>query len=146
MADYHGYGAVDYYGVEEHFSTLAKLRQLVESAHRMEIKTIQDQVANHIAPSHPWVTSPPTPTWFHGTPSRHLRETFDIWNLIDPHASPILVNPVLDGWFADVLPDLNQSDPEVARYEIQNGFDDIRQGTLLYVPRWFCSRWSAALK
>lgn len=152
--DYHGYGAVDYYGVEEHFGNIALLQQLADQAHRVAIKLIQDQVANHTGPSHPWVTDPPTPTWFHGTASHHLKETFNMWDLIDPHASRELVRPVLDGWFADTLPDLNQDDPEVARYEIQNalwwigavGFDGIRQDTLPYVPRPFWAQWSAALK
>jgi glycosidase len=61
---------------------------------------------------------------------------------------------VLDGWFADILPDLNQEDPDVAQYEIQNalwwvgetGFDGIRQDTLPYVPRTFWRQWSAALR
>lgn len=154
VSDYHGYGAVDNYGVEEHFGTFAELRKLVDAAHDRGIKVIQDQVANHVGPSHPWVMDSPTPTWFHGTRERHLKETFDLWNLIDPHASRSLIAPVLDGWFADVLPDLNQDDPEAARYEIQNavwwvataGFDGIRQDTLPYVPRQFWSRWSGALK
>lgn len=154
ITDYHGYGAVDYYGVEEHFGTVGELRKLVDAAHERGIKVIQDQVANHVGPSHPWVKDPPTPTWFHGTAAHHLKETFDIWNLIDPHASADLIKPVLDGWFADVLPDMNQGDPEVAQYEIQNavwwvataGFDGIRQDTLPYVPRDFWSRWSGALK
>ena len=47
ITDYHGYGAVDFYGVEEHFGSLADLRALVEAAHRLGIKVIQDQVANH---------------------------------------------------------------------------------------------------
>ncbi len=154
ISDYHGYGAVDYYRVEEHFGNFEELRKLVDAAHRMGIKVIQDQVANHVGPGNPWVTDAPTPTWFHGTAAHHLKETFDIWNLIDPHASRSLIDPVLDGWFADVLPDMNQGDPEVARYEIQNalwwvataGFDGIRQDTLPYVPRSFWSRWSGALK
>ncbi len=50
ITDYHGYGAVDFYAVEEHFGTLAKLRELVDLAHRQGIKVIQDQVANHSGP------------------------------------------------------------------------------------------------
>src|SRR5437879_8305202 len=34
ITDYHGYGATDFYGVEEHFGTLANLQELVEAAHR----------------------------------------------------------------------------------------------------------------
>ncbi len=153
-SDYHGYGAVDYYAVEEHFGNLNLLRALVDAAHKIGIKVIQDQVANHVGPAHPWVHDPPTPTWFNGTLAHHLKETFNVWNLIDPHASDNLVQPVLNGWFADVLPDLNQADPEVAKYEIQNalwwigvaGFDGVRQDTLPYVPRTFWAQWSAALK
>ncbi|MGA8027689.1 MAG: alpha-amylase family glycosyl hydrolase [Bryobacteraceae bacterium] len=154
IADYHGYGATDYYGMEEHFGTLDLLRKLVDEAHRAGLKVIQDQVANHVGPSHPWVADPPNPTWFHGTPSHHINETWQIWTLPDVHASTELKRTVLDGWFADALPDMNQEDADVARYEIQNtlwwvgvaGFDGIRQDTLPYVPRSFWTVWSAALK
>ncbi len=154
IADYHGYGTTDYYAVEEHFGTLELLRKLVDEAHRLGLKVIQDQVANHIGPDHPWVTDSPKPTWFHGTPAHHINETWQIWTLPDPHASPEMKRNVLDGWFADVLPDMNQEDPDVAQYEIQNalwwvgaaGFDGIRQDTLPYVPRTFWHDWSAALK
>jgi glycosidase len=60
----------------------------------------------------------------------------------------------LEGWFLDILPDLNQDDPEVARYIIQNtlwwvavtGLDGIRQDTLPYVHRRFWREWMAAIK
>jgi len=154
ITDYHGYGAVDFYGVEEHFGTLAKFRELVDAAHRQGLKVIQDQVANHTGPYHPWVKDPPTPTWFHGTEAHHLANTWQTWTLIDPHATPELRAPTLDGWFIDILPDLNQDDPEVARYLIQNtlwwvgmaGLDGIRQDTLPYVPRRFWRDWMAAIK
>jgi glycosidase len=154
ITDYHGYGAVDFYGVEEHFGTLAQFRELVDDAHRLGIKVIQDQVANHTGPYHPWVKDPPTPNWFHGTEARHIANTWQTWTLIDPHATPELQRPTLDGWFIDILPDLNQDDPEVARYLIQNtlwwvgisGLDGIRQDTLPYVPRRFWRDWMAAIK
>ncbi len=153
IADYHGYGATDYYGVEEHFGTLKLLRKLVDEAHRDGIKVIQDQVANHVGPGHPWVTDPPKPTWFHGTAAQHVNETWQIWSLTDRGASAKLQRDVLDGWFVNILPDMNQEDADVARYEIQNalwwvgmtGFDGIRQDTLPYVPVAFWKEWSAAL-
>ncbi len=154
ISDYHGYGAVDYYGVEEHFGTLELLRKLVDEAHRNGLKVIQDQVANHVGPDHPWVTDPPKSSWFHGTAAHHVNETWQIWTLPDVHASAELKREVLDGWFGDALPDMDQEDPDVARYEVQNalwwigvaGFDGIRQDTLPYVPRSFWRDWSAALK
>jgi neopullulanase len=154
ITDYHGYGAVDFYAVDEHLGDLPKLKELVEVAHKNGIKLILDMVANHTGPYHPWVDDPPTPTWFHGTPAKHLNETWQTWTLMDPHAPPSLRWPTLDGWFIDILPDLNQDDPEVARYIIQNtiwwvdavGLDGIRQDTLPYVPRKFWRDWSAAIK
>jgi glycosidase len=154
ITDYHGYGAVDFYGVEEHFGNPAKFRELVDAAHGLGIKVIQDQVANHTGPYHPWVRDPPTPTWFHGTAAHHVANTWQTWTLIDPHAPPELRAATLDGWFINILPDLNQDDPEVARYLIQNtlwwvgvaGLDGIRQDTLPYVPRTFWREWMAAIK
>ncbi len=154
IADYHGYGAVDYYAVDEHLGSLELLKKLVDQAHAAGLKVIQDQVANHVGPDHPWVKEPPKPDWFHGTAANHINETWQMWSLPDPHASPTLRRDVLDGWFANALPDLNQEDPDVAQYEIQNalwwvgmtGFDGIRQDTLPYVSRAFWRDWSAALK
>jgi glycosidase len=154
IADYHGYGAIDFYAVEEHFGDLPTLRELVDKAHKLGIKIVQDQVANHSGPYHPWVKDPPTPTWFNGTEADHINETWQTWTLQDPHASAEIQRPVLDGWFIDLLPDLNQSDSDVRRYIIQNtlwwlgvsGFDAIRQDTLPYVPRSFWRDWTSAIK
>jgi glycosidase len=154
ITDYHGYGAVDFYAVEERLGTLAKLRELVEAAHRRGLKVIQDQVANHTGPYHPWVTDPPTPTWFSGSAERHLANTWQTWTLADPYARPVTQEATLRGWFIDILPDLDQDDEEVRRYLIQNtlwwvgvtGLDGIRQDTLPYVPRRFWRDWMAAIK
>lgn len=154
ITDYHGYGTTDFYGVEEHFGDLAGLGGLVADAHRQGIKIIFDMVANHTGPYHAWVTDPPTPTWFNGTAASHLSNNWQIWTLADPHATASVRERTLSGWFADVLPDLNQDDPEVARYVIQNslwwigvtGADGIRQDTWPYVPRRFWRDWMTALK
>ena len=154
ITDYHGYGATDFYAVEEHFGTVALLKQLVDQAHALGIKVIQDQVANHTGPYHPWTKDAPTPTWYNGTTAHHLANTWQTWTLMDPHASPQMQKATLDGWFVNILPDLNQSDPEVATYLIQNtlwwvgisGLDGIRQDTWPYVPRTFWKPWMAAIK
>jgi glycosidase len=154
ITDYHGYGAVDFYGVDEHLGTLGELRALVDEAHALWIKVVQDQVANHSGPYHPWVQDPPTPTWYYGTQKSHLANTWQTWTLADPHAVPEIQKATLEGWFIDILPDLNQDDPETALYLIQNslwwvgitGLDAIRQDTLPYAPRWFWHDWMGALK
>jgi glycosidase len=152
--DYHGYGAVDFYGVEERFGDLAKLRELVTTAQARGLKIIQDQVANHTGPYHPWAQHPPTPTWFNGTPEKHLENEWQIWTVADPNAPADKLKSTLEGWFINILPDLNQNDPETATYLIQNslwwigmtGLDAVRQDTLPYVPRQYWAQWTAALK
>ena len=154
ITDYHGYGAVDFYGVEEHFGDMAKLRDLADAIHQSKMKLIQDQVANHTGPYHPWVSNSPTPTWFNGTPAHHLDNSWQTWTLAVPNPPQDKLRSTLDGWFINVLPDLNQNDPETATYLIQNslwwvgmtGVDAIRQDTLPYVPRTYWSKWTAAIK
>jgi neopullulanase len=150
---YHGYHAIDYYGVEDHFGNLATLKELIEKAHAVGLKVIQDQVANHVGSHHPWVTEPPLDDWFHGTLQDHLVEKFQNSVLLSPHANREEVRNTLDGWFSDDLPDMNQDEPEVSRYEIQNalwwvgttGIDGIRQDTIQYMPRSFIRDLSNAL-
>jgi glycosidase len=150
---YHGYHAVDYYSVEDRFGTLETLRELVEKAHALGIKVIQDQVANHVGSQNPWVKEPPLDTWFHGTLANHTRNPFRGDMLLSPHAPAEERRKTLDGWFSDDLPDMNQEEPEVARYEIQNslwwvgvtGIDGIRQDTVQYMPRFFIRDLNVAL-
>jgi neopullulanase len=148
--DYHGYGAVDFYAIEPHFGSSADLHALITEAHRLGIKIVQDQVANHTGPQHPWATDPPTPAWL----NPKLPCDWNIFNVVNPYASAASKRATLQGWFANILPDLNQSDPECRRYLIQNalwwvgvfGFDGIRQDTVPYVPIDFWQDWHAALR
>ena len=153
-ASYHGYGAVDLYRVEEHFGDMAGFRRLVNAAHAVGLKVVLDQVANHVGAEHPWVNAPPTRNWLHGSAASHLRSSSEMWTLIDPYRSPDLSRRLLDGWFGDRLADLNQDDPEVARYLIQNtlwwigmtGVDGIREDTVAYVPKNFWHKRMQAIR
>ena len=146
---YHGYGAIDYYAVENHFGTMADLQALVSEAHKKGIKVVQDQVANHVSIRHPWVKNPPLDDWF--TP--FSQNTFNNSALLSPNSSQAERDNLLKGWFNDLLPDMNQTEPEVTRYEIQNalwwvgmtGIDGIRQDTIQYMPREFVRDWSTAI-
>ena len=150
---YHGYHGIDYYGVEDHFGDMKTLQELIEKAHALGLKVIQDQVANHIGSQHPWANDPPLDNWFHGTMQNHQVDKFQNSVLLSPHANQEEVRNTLDGWFSDDMPDMNQDEPEVARYEIQNslwwvgmtGIDGIRQDTIQYVPRTFIRDLETAL-
>jgi glycosidase len=101
--------------------------------------------ADHVGPAHPWVKDTPTPDWFHGTAASHIKVDDDFASVTDPSASAARRHVLLDGWFADVLPDLNQDNPLVAQYLVQNaiwwiesaGLDGLRIDTFPYVPRSF---------
>lgn len=145
-SDYHGYHAVDEYAVEDHFGSMTDLQSLVASAHRLGMKIVLDMVPNHVGPKHPWAASQPDPGWLHGTPAHHLNNTdYNFLPISDPHAVPANYIRALDGWFADVLPDLAQENPLVATYLLQNalwwiessGVDAFRIDTFPYVPRAF---------
>lgn len=149
MASYHGYGAIDLYGVENHFGSFADLREMIETAHRNGIKVIQDQVFNHVGFRHPWMKNPPLDNWF--PPFEQTR--FNNSALLSPNSPKSEIDNTLKGWFDFSLPDMNYDEPEVARYELQNalwwvgmtGVDGIRQDTIQYVPRSFIRDWSNAI-
>jgi glycosidase len=152
--DYHGYGAVDEYATEEHLGTLDELKELVLAAHRHGLKMIFDFVPNHVGPNHPWASAPPEPDWFHGTREDHSAFSAEFQYLVDPHAPEKYWHNVVDGWFGDVLPDVNQENPDVAQYFVENalwwaettGIDGYRLDTFPYVGRKFWSEWHAALR
>jgi neopullulanase len=94
------------------------------------MKLVLDTAPNHVGPGSPWVADPPAPDWFHGTLADHIEATGSFAPITDPHAPKAAELPALDGWLADVLPDLNQSNPLVKEYLIQNAIWWIESGTL----------------
>ncbi len=151
---YHGYGATDLYGVDPHFGTLADLQTLAGALHARGMKLVLDTVPNHVGPAHPWVRDEPAPSWFHGTAARHVPAETNFRALISPHAPERDRIGTLEGWFADILPDMNTDDPAVAQYLRQNavwwieqtGADGLRIDTFPYVNRGFWNGFNGELK
>jgi glycosidase len=151
--DYHGYAAVDFYAVEEHFGTLSDYQDLVKEAHRLGMKVLLDVVVNHCGPKHPWLDFPPQPAWLNGTTQNHSISDGKFELIPDEHVPPAQWKHVVDGWFFNVLPDLNQNNPDMARYLLQNavwwaeegGLDGFRLDTLPYVPRSFWAEFHKSL-
>ncbi len=147
--NYHGYHAIDYYGVENHFGTFADLQQMIAECQRNGIKVVQDQVANHVGVQHPWAKNPPLEHWF----SPQSQNSFNNSVLLSPNASQAERDNLLKGWFNELLPDNNHYEPEVTKYQIQNalwwigttGINGIRQDTIQYMPRTFIRDWSSAI-
>jgi glycosidase len=146
---YHGYHATDFYRVDEHLGTLSDLQALTAEAHRLGIKVVLDYVVNHTGPHHPWAKDPPQPDWLHGTPEKHANAEYHFNGIVDPHAPQREWINVLNGWFANKLPDLNPNNPQLAQYLLQNaewwmesvGLDAYRLDTFPYSSRKFWSGW-----
>jgi neopullulanase len=150
---YHGYAATDLYAVDPHFGTLEDYRHLSDALHARGMKLVIDMVPNHLGVHHPWVLDSPTPDWFHGTLAHHVLTQSNFAGLVDPHAPRQAWNAVTSGWFTDSMPDLNQENPLVSRYLIQNAIwwiesanlDGIRLDTFPYVGRAFWHDFHAQL-
>ena len=116
---YHGYAITDFYKVDPRIGTNEEYRRLSDSARALGIGSIMDVVLNHCGSGHWWMRDPPAPDWFNygGTfkPTNHTREA-----LQDPHASEEDRETYADGWFVETMPDMNQRNPHLATYLIQN--------------------------
>lgn len=151
---YHGYGATDLYKVDEHLGSLEDMKQLARELHQRGMKLVLDTVPNHIGPNHPWVEDEPEPDWFHGTRKNHDTAIGDFKPLVDPHAAWRDQKDILEGWFANVLPDMNQENADVSQYLTQNaiwwieetGADGLRIDTFPYVGRPFWHSFHAQLR
>jgi neopullulanase len=118
-ASYHGYAATDYYKTDPRYGTNEDYVRLSAEARKRGIGLIQDVVPNHIGLNHWWMKDMPMPDWinyggkFVATAHHHNAAQ-------DPYASQEDVDNFTKGWFSPGMPDLNQANPFVANYLIQN--------------------------
>lgn len=147
---YHGYAATNLYKVDPRLGTNLLYKELVEKAHAAGLKVIYDHVSNHISTNHPWVNDLPVKDWINGTKEEHLRAWHDKMIYFDIHGSRITKEHLTKGWFVDEMADLNQRNPFVKNYLIQNtiwwieyaGIDGLREDTYPYVEPAFTSQWA----
>ena len=166
---YHGYATTDYYRVDPRFGTNAEYRQLADEAHAKGLKIVMDMIFNHCGFEHPWVKDRPSKDWFNlyewlegkdkanfnsdprGT--NFQQTSYKLTPVKDPYASEIDLKETVDGWFVPTMPDLNQRNPHVMTYLIQNsiwwietvGIDGIRMDTYPYAYADAMARWMKRL-
>lgn len=116
---YHGYACTDHYRIDPRFGTLEEYQKMCYNAEKMGIKMYIDMVYNHIGSEHPFFKDPIDTLWFH-THDNFKQTNFRLSTNMDPYASRKDKELAEKGWFVKVMPDLNQSNPEVSRYLIQN--------------------------
>jgi len=73
---YHGYDVTDYYAVNPDYGTMDDFKNLLEEAHKRDIKIIIDFVMNHTSSKHPWFQQALTP----GSPFND----WYVWSETDP--------------------------------------------------------------
>ncbi len=155
---YHGYAITDLYDIDPRFGTLKEYIELSSKASKKGVKLIMDQVANHCGIEHWWMKDLPFEDWVNDQSnyeagnkpmySNHRRTTNQ-----DIYAAKIDAIGMSDGWFADTMPDLNQNNPFMATYLIQNSIwwietaqlSGIRQDTYPYPDKIFMSDWAGAI-
>ena len=151
-SSYHGYATTDYYKVDPRFGTNAEYKQLIDECHKRGLKVVMDMIFNHCSDYHPWNLDPPTKDWFNN-PNYGLQTSYKLTPVLDPYASKQDMRETVDGWFVPSMPDLNQRNPHLMRYLIQNsewwietaGIDGIRMDTYPYADRKAMALWMKTL-
>ncbi len=150
---YHGYSTTDYYRIDARFGSNEQYRLLAETAQDKGIGLIMDMIANHCGSEHWWMTDLPTSDWinFEGrfVQTNHQKSTVQ-----DPYVSDTDRRRFVDGWFVETMPDLNQRNPLVANYLIQNSIwwieyahlTGIRQDTYPYPDMHFMTEWTCRIR
>ena len=152
---YHGYATTDYYRVDPRFGTNEDYCRLIAKAHARGLKIVMDMIFNHCGTGHPWVSDMPSKDWFNypDFEEHYVQTSYVLTPYVDPYASAYDFDQMSRGWFVPAMPDLNQSNPHVLKYLIQNSFwwieyagiDGIRMDTYPYADYNAMSRWMAAL-
>ena len=176
---YHGYATTDYYRVDPRFGTNADYRRLCDEAHQKGLKVVMDMIFNHSGFEHPWTSDLPSKDWLN-TPewlseqqsgrdpmtgftansdgsepkkSAYLQTSYKLTPVKDPYASEVDLKETVEGWFVPSMPDLNQRNPHLMRYLIQNsiwwietvGIDGIRMDTYPYAYADAMAQWMKEL-
>lgn len=164
QSSYHGYAITDYYEIDPRYGTLDDYLTLSSKMQERGLKLVMDQVANHCGIEHWWMKDLPFKDWINH--QQHYEDNVENWDGSmskttnhrrttnqDIYASESDRNDMTVGWFVSAMPDLNQRNPFMARYTIQNSIwwietanlGGIRQDTYPYPDKEFMSEWAGEI-
>lgn len=149
---YNGYGITDHYKIDPRFGDMDTYMRLVTTGHNVGIKTIFDVVLNHVGDQHWFIKDLPSQDWIHQWP-QFTKTNSQSGTLMDLYASDYDSVRMTDGWLAPQLPDLNQKNPFLANYLIQNsiwwientGIDGFMVDAYTYTNLEFTKNWSKSI-
>lgn len=145
---YHGYATTDYYRVDPRLGSNAEYRALTDSLHNRGIKMVMDMIFNHCGSEHIWALDMPSADWINFA-GQYTQTNHKLASLSDPYASEYDRKMATDGWFVKEMPDLNQRNPHLMKYLVQNsiwwieeaGIDGIRMDTYPYADKQAMAEW-----
>lgn len=151
-SSYHGYAITDYYKVDPRFGTFAEYKELADKAKQRGLKLIFDGVVNHSGSYYWWMNDLPFHNWVNYPDSIQITNHRRTVNQ-DMYASAADKELMVKGWFVKQMPDLNQQNPFLAAYLIQNsiwwietlGLGGIRQDTYPYSQKKFLEQWTCQI-
>jgi glycosidase len=146
---YHGYSTTDFYKVDPRYGSNEEYRQLNDELDKRGMKLIMDMIFNHCGSEHWWMDDLPMADWINNFPEYKITTHRRTVNQ-DPHASEADRKAMVDGWFVPTMPDLNQRNPYMEKYLIQNsiwwieyvGLEGIRQDTWPYPDKDMMATWT----
>ena len=149
QVSYHGYSTTDFYKVDVRYGTNEEYRELGKAIHQKGMKLMMDMIFNHIGSEHWWMNDMPSADWLNYYPEYKITSHRRTVNQ-DPYASEADKRLMADGWFVPTMPDLNQRNPFVSNYLIQNsiwwteylGLDGIRMDTYPYPDKFAMADWT----
>jgi len=145
---YHGYAITDFYKTDPRMGTNSDYKKLSDELHKNNMKLIMDMIFNHCSENHWWMKDLPSDDWVNTNKNFHTNYRGS--TIMDSHASKSDYKKMTEGWFVSSMPDLNQHNPFLANYLIQNSIwwinyadlDGIRMDTYPYPFKDFMSDWA----
>lgn len=152
QVSYHGYSTTDFYRVDPRYGSNEEYLELNEELDKRGMKLIMDMIFNHCGSEHWWMDDLPMNDWINNHPEYTITTHRRTVNQ-DPHASEADRTAMVDGWFVPTMPDLNQKNPFMATYLIQNsiwwieyaGLEGIRQDTWPYPDKDMMADWTKSV-
>ena len=149
---YHTYAQSDVYKIDPRYGSNEDYKRLANELHQKDMKLIMDYVTNHWGSEHWMIKDLPTYDWVHQFPG-YENSNYRMTTQYDPHKSARDFKYCVDGWFTGTMPDLNQSNPLVLNYLIQNaiwwieysGLDGFRVDTYSYNDKEGIAKWTKAI-
>ncbi len=150
---YHTYAQSDLYNIDPRYGSNEEYKRLAQELHKLDMKLIMDYITNHWGSKHWMIKDLPTKDWIHQWPEGFKRSNYRMTTQFDNHASQIDAKGCMNGWFDVSMPDINQNNPLVLQYIIQNAIwwieyadlDGLRVDTYSYNDKEAIAQWTKAI-